>query len=56
VNIDECASSQCANGATCHDLVDGFNCTCAAGFNGTLCTNNIDEVITLHPSCSLCPF
>ena len=35
--MDECASNPCMNGASCVDDVNSFNCTCAIGFNGTLC-------------------
>lgn len=35
--INECDSDPCQNGATCSDFVDFFNCTCVAGYEGTLC-------------------
>ena len=35
--IDECESLPCANSATCEDRVDGFQCLCAAGYEGILC-------------------
>ena len=31
---DECASNPCQNGADCDDLVNQFNCTCTAGYDG----------------------
>ena len=34
--INECLSSPCLQGATCIDLVNGFNCSCAPGTNGVL--------------------
>ena len=37
IDIDECASNPCINGATCVDKVNRFNCTCPPGFTGTLC-------------------
>ena len=40
VDINECGSSPCKNGGQCNNLVNGFNCTCVAGFNGTLCQNS----------------
>ena len=36
-DIDECGSSPCQNGGTCTDLVDGYTCTCSAGYTGSDC-------------------
>ena len=36
-DIDECASNPCENGGTCVDGVNGYTCTCAAGYSGTMC-------------------
>jgi Notch-like protein len=43
--FDECASAPCLNGATCDAPVgqNRFQCTCRAGFNGTLCQTNLNE-------------
>ena len=38
VDINECASSPCQNGATCNDVVNGYTCDCAAGYTDTDCT------------------
>ncbi|KAI0238286.1 Alpha-tectorin, partial [Lamellibrachia satsuma] len=35
--IDECASDPCHNGGSCADKVNGFSCTCVAGFMGENC-------------------
>ena len=35
-DIDDCMSQPCTNG-TCTDLVNGFNCTCDAGYMGARC-------------------
>ncbi|XP_041667539.1 protein crumbs homolog 2a [Cheilinus undulatus] len=43
VNINECESEPCQNGATCEDQINGFICTCSEGFLGDLCEVNIDE-------------
>ena len=32
-----CVSEPCQNNGTCNDYENMFNCTCAEGFNGTLC-------------------
>ena len=37
VDIQECASDPCLNGATCTDLVNGYECTCPPGYEGTNC-------------------
>ena len=31
VNVDECASQPCANGATCRDLINGYTCRWVSG-------------------------
>ena len=36
-DINECSSNPCLNGGTCVDQVNGFNCTCVAGYTGTRC-------------------
>ena len=35
--ILECASNPCLNGATCTDLINGYECTCPVGFGGDNC-------------------
>ena len=34
INIDECASEPCQNGATCRDFVAHYMCNCAPGWSG----------------------
>uniref|UniRef100_A0A914YVY8 Sushi, von Willebrand factor type A, EGF and pentraxin domain-containing protein 1 n=1 Tax=Panagrolaimus superbus TaxID=310955 RepID=A0A914YVY8_9BILA len=34
---NDCAENPCALGATCHDLVNDFECTCPNGFSGKRC-------------------
>ena len=36
-DIDDCVGHRCENNGTCADRVNGFNCSCAPGFNGTQC-------------------
>ena len=38
-DIDECMSEPCQNGASCVDDINSYNCTCAAGFEGSNCEN-----------------
>ena len=45
IDIDECSSSPCLNGATCYDFVASFACQCASGFSGTDCrTGNFQHI------------
>ena len=37
VDVNECESNPCTNGATCEDGVNMFTCTCASGFMGGVC-------------------
>ena len=37
VDVDECASNPCQNGATCTDDVNGYTCWCKMGYAGTSC-------------------
>lgn len=43
MNINDCSTNSCKNGATCHDLLGTFNCTCAPGFEGRTCDVDINE-------------
>ena len=47
INIDECESNPCQNGATCKDQVNGYRCNCASGWEGPNCENEIDECASL---------
>jgi len=42
-DIDECDSNPCKNGATCTDHIDGFNCSCVAGYTGNMCETGMAE-------------
>ena len=41
LEINECQSNPCLNGATCSDILLGYTCICSAGFTGTLCETGI---------------
>ena len=41
VDVDECASNPCQNGATCTDVVNGYTCLCKAGYTGTSCQTGV---------------
>ena len=43
VTVGTCASSPCENGGACTDDVNGYTCTCPAGYEGTNCETNIDD-------------
>lgn len=37
-NVDDCASSPCANGGSCHDGPNEYSCTCPPGYTGRNCS------------------
>ena len=37
IDVNECLSSPCQFGATCHDDVNGYHCQCADGYTGVHC-------------------
>ena len=37
VDINECSSTDCMNGATCIDDVNAYTCACVAGYTGPHC-------------------
>ena len=37
LDIDECGSDPCDNGAVCKDHVDEYSCDCVAGYTGDTC-------------------
>lgn len=43
IDIDECAASPCAEGATCQDLLNDFTCLCPPGDTGRFCETHINE-------------
>lgn len=49
MNIDECESSPCRNGAECIDGINKYFCQCLEGFEGPRCQTNINECIKYQP-------
>lgn len=43
IDVDECLSVPCKNGATCIDKINDFECRCAIGYEGKQCNIDIDE-------------
>lgn len=46
---DHCASGPCKNGAECTSKDDSYECTCAPGFTGITCSEDIEECKTTAP-------
>ena len=59
VEINECSSSPCLNGATCTDLLDAYECTCSPNYFGVHCAEthddcasaNVTELCTVNGDC-----
>ena len=51
-DINECENVTCENGGTCSDVINGFECTCAAGFTGHFCQTGEDITNeSVHMNC-----
>ena len=37
IDVDECVTDPCKNGATCVDQVGSYRCNCVAGYTGSNC-------------------
>lgn len=62
-DTDECLSGPCSNGGTCTDKVNGYECSCSLGYEGTNCeidtsttpinnnssTSSIDDISSTKP-------
>ncbi|XP_067684044.1 fibropellin-1-like [Haliotis asinina] len=46
VNVDDCVSSPCQNGATCIDKHRGYICACPYGFTGERCETRINPCLS----------
>ncbi len=56
IDVDECASNPCVNGAACVDstvdatiTVHAYRCMCAAGYAGGLCDYDFIDEVTANP-------
>ena len=50
-DVDECASSPCQNGGVCRDLVNGFTCDCADGYEGEICQTSLMSIFSDPSEC-----
>ena len=54
LDIDECASDPCENGANCTDDVNSYNCSCEQGYTGTFCEiGRIGDILAEQYRCML---
>ena len=44
LDVDECVTDLCKNGATCADLVGSYRCDCPAGYTGSNCETSIEKL------------
>ncbi|KAM3932726.1 uncharacterized protein RB166_005749 [Leptodactylus fuscus] len=42
-DVDNCASSPCKNEGTCIDRVHSFSCLCPSNWQGSICSDDVDE-------------
>lgn len=52
IDIDECITSPCADGAICRNEPGKFTCECPAGFEGEPYRDGCRQVATTPPGCS----
>ena len=45
VDINECSSNPCQNGATCNNLVNSFSCACVLGYTGDTCSGKLKAIL-----------
>lgn len=43
MDIDECSSSPCQNGAICVDRLAEYACACSTGFTGANCEEEVQQ-------------
>ena len=47
VEIDECSPNPCKNGGNCTDMVNGFSCSCFAGYTGEDCSIGKKHIVEI---------
>lgn len=59
IDVDECASNPCQNGATCYESLSGWTCQCAEGWSGSSCTSAVSQICapsendcSIHATCT----
>ena len=45
LDVKECASEPCQNGAICVDGINTFTCVCGVGFRGVLCEQSKNSLV-----------
>jgi len=45
LDINECSSNPCQNGATCIEGINAFTCTCSPGYAGTTCETGTQDLV-----------
>lgn len=43
IDVKECDSNPCKNGATCKEEIGKYSCECGSGYEGTHCEIEINE-------------
>ena len=50
IEINACSPNPCKNGGSCTDLVNGFSCSCVAGYTGEDCSSGMYHILhTITP-------
>ncbi len=53
LDINECQSNPCDNGATCNDMIDQYSCTCSPDYTGIHCESCTSKTNSLYSHLSL---
>ena len=52
LDINECDSDPCQNGATCNVQANGYTCNCTDGYTGMYCEIGIYMIVSFTSQCS----